>query len=214
MTALTIDDFKSLAKQEKTFILDTRNATVFTQGFIPGSISIGLEGRFEEWASTVLPTDENILIVCEDGKEDETIQRLGKAGLNNVRGILQGGYDTWAAAGESIDMIIDVEADELAMDLPHDNNLVVVDVRKETEFQESHVKDAVNLPLADINDPALITNIEDRDNLYIHCAAGYRSVIAASILKRQGFHNLRNVLGGFKKIEEQKIELVKPSAAK
>ena len=109
-------------------------------------------------------------------------------------------------------MIIDVEADELAMDLPHDDNLVVVDVRKETEFAEGHVKDAVNLPLAEMNDPGLIANIEDRDNLYVHCAGGYRSVIASSILKKQGFHNLRNVVGGFEKIKEQKIDIVKENS--
>ncbi|MFT3846577.1 MAG: rhodanese-like domain-containing protein [Lacibacter sp.] len=214
MTALTISEFKELAKQEKTFILDSRNATVFTQGFIPGSISIGLEGKFDEWAKALLPLDENILLVCEPGKEEATITGLANAGFEKIAGYLNGGYETWQSAGEKNDMIIDVEADELAMDLPHDDNLVVVDVRKETEFAEAHVKDAVNLPLAEINDPLLITNIEDRDNLYIHCAAGYRSVIASSILKRQGFHNMRNVLGGFKKIEEQKIEIVKPVKAK
>ncbi len=214
MTALTIEEFKSLAKQEKTFILDTRNSTTITQGFIPSSISIGLDGRFAEWAGALLPFDETILLVCEEGKEEETIVRLARVGFDKVKGFLQGGFEAWQAAGEKIDMIIDVEADELAMDLPHDDNLVVVDVRKESEFAEAHVKDAVNLPLADMTDPALITNIEERDNLYIHCAGGYRSVIASSILKRQGFHNLRNVLGGFKKIEEQKIEIIKATPAK
>lgn len=208
-TALTVDQFKQLAKEPKTLILDTRHADTFTIGFIPGSISIGLEGRFAEWAGALLPFDETILLVCEDGKEEETIIRLARVGFDKVSGFLKGGFDAWSNAGEPIDIIIDVEADELAMDLPHDDRLLVVDVRKETEFADGHVKDAVNLPLSEMNDPGLLANIDDRDNLYVHCAGGYRSVIASSIIKKQGFHNLRNVVGGFAKIKEQKIEIQK-----
>lgn len=209
MKALNISEFKSLLKEDKTFILDTRNANTFTQGFIPGSVSIGLEGRFAEWAGALLPFDETILLVCDEGKEEESIVRLARVGFDKVVGYLQGGFTAWQKSGETVDLIIDVEADELAMDIPFDDHLIVVDVRKETEFADGHVKDAVNLPLNDINDPALMANIEDTDNLYVHCAGGYRSVIASSIFKRQGFHNLRNVVGGWSKIKEQKIETVK-----
>jgi len=211
-TALSIDAFKQHAALDKTFILDTRAANVFTEGFVPGSISIGLEGRFAEWAGALLPFDETILLVCEDGKEEESIVRLARVGFDKVAGYLNGGFDAWKKAGEKIDLIIDVEADELAMDIPHDNHLVVVDVRKETEFADGHVKDAVNLPLSEMTDPGLLANIEDTDNLYVHCAGGYRSVIASSILKRQGFHNLRNVVGGWSKIKEQKIEIEKETS--
>ncbi len=209
LTALDIASFKEKASEPKTLILDTRHANTFTQGFVPGSISIGLEGRFAEWAGALLPFDETILLVTDEGKEEETIVRLARVGFDKVGGYLKGGFEGWSNAGEEVDMIIDVEADELAMDLPFDDNLVVVDVRKETEFADGHVKDAVNLPLGEINDPGLIANIEERDNLYVHCQSGYRSIIASSILKRQGFHNLRNVVGGFNKIKEQKIEIVK-----
>ena len=209
LTALSVEQFKELSKEPKTLILDTRHADTFTLGFIPGSISIGLEGRFAEWAGALLPFDENILLVCEDGKEEETIVRLARVGFDKVSGYLAGGFEAWAAAGETIDLIIDVEADELAMDMPHDDHLLVVDVRKETEFADGHVKDAVNLPLSEMNDPGLLANIDDRDNLYVHCAGGYRSVIASSIIKKQGFHNLRNVVGGFAKIKEQKIPIQK-----
>ena len=210
--ALSIDAFKQLAAQDKTFILDTRASNMFTEGFVPSSISIGLEGRFAEWAGTLLPFDETILLVCEIGKEEESIVRLARVGFDKVAGYLDGGFDAWKNVGEKIDLIIDVEADELAMDIPHDDHLVVVDVRKETEFADGHVKDAVNLPLSEMTDPGLMANIEDTDNLYVHCAGGYRSVIASSLLKRQGFHNLRNVLGGWGKIKEQKIKVVKESA--
>jgi hydroxyacylglutathione hydrolase len=101
-------------------------------------------------------------------------------------------------------MIIDVEADELAMDLPHDPNMVVLDVRRETEYADGHVKEAQNMPLDEMTDVANIAIFDDTQNLYVHCAGGYRSVIAASLLKRQGVHNLRNVLGGWGKIKDEK----------
>ncbi len=113
-------------------------------------------------------------------------------------------------SGEPTDMIVNVDPDELAMDIPFDPNLVVLDVRKPVSLHEGHVKDAVNLPLNDMTDPGSMAHIEGSQNLYVHCAGGYRSVIAASLLKRQGIHNLRNVMGGFSKIkEEEKLEVVK-----
>ncbi len=207
---LLIKDFKAMAQKENIIILDTRPGNIFTQGFIPGSIFIGLEGRFAEWAGAVLPFDKALILVTEEGKEKESIIRLARVGFENFEGYLEGSFEAWKNAGEEVDLIIDVEADELAMDIPFDENLVVVDVRKETEFTEGHVKNAVNIPLANLNDPGAMTNITDTDNLYVHCAGGYRSVIASSLLKRQGIHNLHNVVGGWKKIKEQnKIKTVK-----
>lgn len=203
LQALDIPAFKLAIKQTNTLILDTRHAAVFTQGFVPGSISIGLEGRFAEWAGSLLPFDQNIVLVTEPGKERESIIRLTRVGFEKIIGYLDGGYAAWVNAGERIDMIVDVEADELAMDLPFDENLVVVDVRKETEFGNGHVKDAINIPLNEMMDPGSMANLEEHHNIYVHCAGGYRSVIAASLIKRQGIHNLRNVLGGWNKIKEQ-----------
>ena len=211
MHALSIADFKKKMKDDNSFILDTRISTVFTEGFIPGSISIGLEGRFAEWAGNILPFDQSILLVTEPGKEKESIVRLARVGFEKFEGHLSGGYPAWLAAGEKHDMIIDVEADELAMDIPFDPNLVVVDVRKESEYAEEHVSIALNIPLNDLVDPASMTNLEDNHNIYVHCAGGYRSVIALSLLKRHGFHNLRNVIGGFAQIKllGDRIELAK-----
>ncbi len=212
MKALPVKEFKALITDD-TIILDTRKATVFTQGFVPGSISIGLEGRFAEWAGSVLSFDVPVLLVTDPGKEKETIIRLARVGFDKVNGYLDGGYEAWVKAGEEIDMIIDVEADELMMDLPHDPNLVVLDVRRTTEYGDGHLKDAVNLPLNNMTDPGALAHIEDEQNLYIHCEGGYRSVIAASLLKRQGLHNLRNVLGGWRKIKEQeKADIVKETS--
>ena len=212
MKALSTDEFKQLMKDE-IIILDTRHADVFTQGFVPGSIFIGLEGRFAEWAGSLLPFDAPMVLVTEPGKEKETIIRMARVGFDKVVGYLNGGFDAWKNAGEPIDMIIDVEADELMMDIPHDKNLVVVDVRRPTEFADGHLKNALNLPLNDLVDPAMIANLEEEQNLYVHCAGGYRSIIASSLLKRQGMHNLRNVLGGWGKIKEQeKAEIVKEAS--
>jgi rhodanese-related sulfurtransferase len=127
-----------------------------------------------------------------------------------ILGYLKGSFEAWKEAGEEIDMIIDIEADELAMDLPHDPNLVVLDVRRETEFGDGHIVDAVNIPLDEMTDIVNISDFEENQNIYIHCGTGYRSVIAASLMKRQGLHNLRNIVGGFEKIREQKgIKIVK-----
>ncbi|MEJ7683707.1 MAG: rhodanese-like domain-containing protein [Segetibacter sp.] len=202
LTALSVEEFKQ-HMNEDVIVLDTRAATTFTQGFIPGSIFIGLDGKFAEWAGSILPFDKPLLLVTEPGKEKETVIRLARVGLSKITGYLQGGFVAWKQAGEKTDLIIDVETDELAMDLPFDERLVVVDVRKEVEFADGHIKDGVNIPLANMTDPASMANIEDTDNLYLHCGSGYRSTIAASLMKRQGIHNLRNVLGGWNKIKDQ-----------
>ncbi|HEX8334723.1 MAG TPA: rhodanese-like domain-containing protein, partial [Segetibacter sp.] len=213
LTPLSIDEFKQKI-DEDVIVLDTRKAAEFTQGFVPGSISIGLEGRFAEWAGNLLPFNKPMMLVTEEGKERESVVRLARVGFSKIEGFLKGGYEGWKSAGETSDIIIDIEADELAMDIPFDDKLVVIDVRKEVEFADGHVKGAVNIPLGTMIDPAVsMGNIEDTDNLYIHCAGGYRSVIAASLLKRQGIHNLRNVLGGWGKIkDEAKIETEKEAA--
>lgn len=206
---LSIAEVKA-AIEADALLVDTRHASVFTAGFIPGSVFIGLEGRFAEWAGSLLPFNKEIVLITDAGQEKETLVRLARVGFHKVIGYLEGGFKKWQEAGEKVDMIIDVEADELAMDLPFDDNLVILDVRKPTEFGDGHIKDAINMPLNDMNDPALMASLEDDQNLYIHCAGGYRSVIAASLLKRQGIHNLRNVLGGWSKIKEQeKLQIVK-----
>ncbi|MEJ7587110.1 MAG: rhodanese-like domain-containing protein [Ferruginibacter sp.] len=189
--------------KEEIAILDTRPANIFTQGFIPGSIFIGLEGRFAEWAGSILSFSTPIVLITEPGQEETTVIRLARVGFSKIEGYLEGGFEAWKKAGERTDMIIDVEADELAMDIPHDLHLQVVDVRRETEFADGHVQTAINLPLNDMTDLALIAGFEENQNLYIHCGSGYRSVIACSLMKRQGLHNLRNVIGGWDKIKAE-----------
>jgi glyoxylase-like metal-dependent hydrolase (beta-lactamase superfamily II)/rhodanese-related sulfurtransferase len=207
---LDLASFKRLIGEEETILLDTRSSQVFVEGFVPGSISIGLDGRFAEWAGSLLPFDRPIVLVTAPGEEKESLVRLARVGFDKVKGYLDGGYPAWQHAGEPIDMIIDVLPDELAMDIPFDENLMVIDVRRETEFADGHIKDAINIPLQELADPGSMANLEEQFNLYVHCGGGYRSIIAASLLKRQGIHNLRNVTGGWKMIKDQKgIEIVK-----
>ncbi|MBL7765727.1 MAG: MBL fold metallo-hydrolase [Chitinophagaceae bacterium] len=196
---ISVSELKKM--KDDVILLDTRKATVFTQGFIPGSVSIGLEGRFAEWAGALLPFHEKLVMITDPGQEEETLIRLARVGFDQIIGYVQGGYPAWEAQGEPIDMIIDIEADELKMDLNYDHKMIVIDVRKELEFDNGHVQTALNIPLHSMTDLANISSFEETDNLYIHCAGGYRSVIASSLLKRHGIHNLRNVLGGYDQIK-------------
>ena len=212
MKALSVDEFKDLMNDD-VVILDTRHSDIFTQGFVPGSVGIGLDGRFAEWAGSLLSFNAHMLLVAEPGMEKESIIRLARVGFDKIQGHLAGGFADWKNAGEEIDLIINVEADELMMDIRHDKNLVVIDVRRPTEFADGHIKDAVNLPLSDMADPISMANFEENQNLYLHCQGGFRSMVAASLMKRQGIHNLYNVAGGWNQIKEQeKVEIVKESS--
>ena len=206
---LSLEAFKELIHDDNTICLDTRLSTEFTEGFVPGSISIGLDGRFAEWAGSLLPFDKPIVLVTEPGKEKESVIRLARVGFSEMRGYLDGGYETWKNSGQPIDLIINIDADEFAMDLPFDPRLKVVDVRRETEFADGHVPGARNIPLETLTDPGTMAEFDDKDNIYIHCAGGYRSVIASSLFKRQGIHNLHNIAGGWdeiRKLEDLDIE--------
>jgi glyoxylase-like metal-dependent hydrolase (beta-lactamase superfamily II)/rhodanese-related sulfurtransferase len=202
MQALSVNDFKQAMADEAVIVLDTRNSSEFPQGFIPGSISIGLDGRFAEWAGSLLSFEKPILLVTEPGKEKETIIRLARVGFDKMIGYLDGGFPAWQTANEPFDLIIEVDADELAMDIPFDNHLLIADVRKEAEFAGGHLKNALNLPLDNLKDPAAMSDLDETQNIYVHCAGGYRSVIAASLIKKEGFHNVRNVVGGWNAIKE------------
>jgi hydroxyacylglutathione hydrolase len=202
LVPLSVSDFKVKMKGDVT-LLDTRPGSFFVNGFIPGSIFIGLEGRFAEWAGSILSFEKPLLLITETGKEEETVIRLARVGFSNFEGYLSGGFEAWQNAGEPIDMVITIEADEFAMDIPHDTKLQAIDVRKETEFAEGHVKGAINMPLSDLTDTAMIAGLDDDQNLYVYCAGGYRSVIASSLIKKQGIHNLRNIVGGWGKIKEE-----------
>jgi rhodanese-related sulfurtransferase len=215
MKALLPEAFSRKIQEPDVLVLDTRSAGEFVNGFIPGAVFIGISSpRFGEWAATLIDKSLTLLLVCTQGTESEVCDLLKKAGFPEPEGYLEGGFPSWTAAGKPIDMIIEVEADELAMDIPFDENLLVLDVRNETEYADGHVKDALLMPLEVFNDTANIAMIDENQAVYVHCKSGYRSVIAASLLKREGLHNLRNVAGGWDAIvQESRIKTEKDPKA-
>lgn len=210
---LSIEAFKKLIKDDDTICLDTRPSSEFTEGFIPGSICIGLDGRFAEWAGSLLPFDKPFVLVTDPGKEKETVVRLARVGFAQMCGYLEGGFEKWKSSGEPVDLIVNIDADELAMDLPYDSKLKVVDVRRETEFADGHLAAARNIPLETLTDPGTMAEFDDTDNIYIHCASGYRSIIACSLFKRQGIHNIHNIVGGWDEIKKiDGLDIVKENS--
>ncbi len=210
---LSLEAFKELINDDNTICLDTRVSNEFSNGFVPGSVSIGLDGRFAEWAGSLLPFDKPFVLVTEPGKEKESVVRLARVGFAQMSGYLKGGFETWKNSGEPIDLIVNIDADEFAMDLPFDPKMKVVDVRRETEFADGHVTGAINIPLETLTDLGLMADFDDSDNIYIHCASGYRSIIATSLFKRQGIHNLHNISDGWDEIKKlDGLEIVKENS--
>lgn len=192
---LTPAAFGAAADETGALVLDTRNPDVFVKGFIPNSINIGLDGMFAPWVGALVPdTRQQILLVTGKGSEQEAIIRLSRVGYDHVIGFLEGGFEAWQAAGRETDNITTISAEGFA-EINKRTPLQVVDVRRATEFAYGHVPGALNLPLDYINDN--MDSIPVTGNVYIHCAGGYRSVIAASILKARGISNIVNITGGY-----------------
>ena len=211
--AISPSSLKDLLSAKNIFVLDLRSADIFRDGFVPGSISIGSDHRFDEWAKDFCAQGEGVVLVTEQGKEQEFVQTMIAGGWKNIIGYLEGGLEGWRGSGEPIDLVIGVEADELAMDMPHDPQLLVVDVREPVQYAEGHVAGAQNLPLAEL-DLTAIANFEENQNIYIHCGGGQKSMLAASLVKREGIHNIRVVEGGFKAIQAEKRIPVEKEASK
>lgn len=198
-TALSVDEFETAAEETGALILDTRNATEFHKGFIPQSINIGLKGDFAPWVgSMIVDVQQPILLVCDDCTEEETITRLSRVGFDNVLGYLKGGFESWKNSGKEIDTIHRISPEEFAEKF--NENSKVIDVRKEGEYAAEHVNDAYSKPLAYIND--WVGNINPDEHFFLHCAGGYRSMIAASILQARGYRNFTEVEGGFNGIKK------------
>ncbi|MFN8287824.1 MAG: MBL fold metallo-hydrolase [Chitinophagales bacterium] len=192
------NDFENLAESTQALILDTRPATTFVKGFVPGSIFIGLEGQFAPWVGALIKDlTQPILLVCEAGKEEECVMRLARVGYDNTIGYLAGGIDAWKAAGKAADSLTSISADDFAAN-HYSAAINLLDVRRPGEFEGGHISTADNKPLDYIND--WTTEVSHNKTYYIHCAGGYRSVIAASILKARGYDKLVDIAGGWKTI--------------
>ena len=201
MQALGEEEFETAAESTGAVVLDTRNAGDFANGFIPRSINIGLNGQFAPWVgSMVVDVKQPILLVTEEGKEEETLVRLSRVGFDAVIGHLKGGFDAWTSSGKEVDTVNRISADTFKSELTV-GETYVLDVRKESEYRAEHVAEAYNKPLDFINEWFPEMTSMDQE-FYVHCAGGYRSMIAASILKAKGIHNFKEVEGGFGAIAE------------
>ncbi len=198
--ALNPDAFETAANETGAIILDTRDAQVFAQGFVPNSINIGINGQFAPWVGALIPDiKQEILLVTDDGREEEVITRLARVGYDFTIGFLKGGFNAWKEAGKETDQIRSVSPDELA-DKLNTESVNILDVRKNSEYLSEHIVDAENAPLDFINDS--MAKIDKNKTYYVHCAGGYRSMIFVSILRARGYDNLIDVKTGFKAIKE------------
>ena len=198
--ALSAREFEVVANETGALILDTRKPVVFSKGFIPNSINIGIDGGFAVWVGTLIKDiKQEILLVTEPGKEQEVITRLARVGYDHAIGYLEGGFDAWKNAGMEVDSIKSITASEFAEAEVADPTINILDVRKKSEFSSEHIVNSVNLPLDFINEN--MGEIDKNKTYYVHCAGGYRSMIFASILRARGYHNLIDVDGGFSAIK-------------
>jgi glyoxylase-like metal-dependent hydrolase (beta-lactamase superfamily II)/rhodanese-related sulfurtransferase len=198
--ALSPEGFEAAANETSALILDTRDPQVFAQGFVPNSINIGIDGSFAPWVGALIPDiKQELLIVADEGREEEVITRLARVGYDYTIGYLKGGFKTWKESGKEYDTVTSLTADEVAA-IAEKETINILDVRKKSEYQSEHVVDAENAPLDFINDSML--QVDKNKTYYVHCAGGYRSMIFASILKARGYDNLIDIKGGFKALKE------------
>lgn len=202
LNPISVEDFESFAEETGALILDTRGAAEFHKGFIPNSINIGLKGDFAPWVgSLIVDVKHPLLLVSDEGTEEEVITRLSRVGFDHVLGYLKGGFESWKNSGKETDEVNRISPTEFAEKL--NENSKIIDVRKLTEYSAEHIDNAFNKPLDTISD--WVSTIDDSEHFFLHCAGGYRSMIAASILNSHGIRNFTEIEGGFnaiKKIEK------------
>ncbi len=198
---LTPQEFEEMVENTGALMLDTRSPQEFAAGHIPNSIFIGLDGNFAPWVGALIPDlQQPIVVIAPEGREEEAVTRLARVGYDHTLGYLQGGVEAWKAAGKELDRVESIPAAELERRFRQKLDGTLLDVRRPTEFLTQHVVGAVNFPLDYIN--RNMHRLDRNAKYYIHCAGGYRSMITASILKSRGFHNVVDIQGGWKAIEQ------------
>ena len=190
-------------------ILDTRNPDNFEKGFIKSSVNIGLNGTYAVWVGTLIDINKPLVIVAEEGKEEESILRLARVGYENVKGFLKGGINEWTAGKKLVETIKSITPDKFAETKNKQTDIHVLDVRRPHEFDNGHIEDAISIPLSDLSNST--NRLDKKETYYVHCERGYRSMIASSILKAKGFDNLINVYEGYSKIKDTDIPIAVPS---
>ncbi len=200
---LSVEAFEAAANETDAILLDTRTAAAFAKEFVPNSISIGLEGQFAPWVGALIPdVKQQLLIITEPGKEEETVKRLARVGYDYVIGYLDGGIEAWKNAGKQVDSIGRITAEEL--EAKGDKAEKIIDVRKPGEYDAEHLEAAYSAPLDFINDH--MEKFPKDQPFILHCAGGYRSIIAGSILKARGYDNFVDVIGGYGAISKTNLE--------
>jgi glyoxylase-like metal-dependent hydrolase (beta-lactamase superfamily II)/rhodanese-related sulfurtransferase len=203
MTPLSPDAFETLVEASSALILDTRDSNAFKNGFVPQAINIGIKGDFAPWVGALIgDVKQEIVLVTEPGMEEEVITRLSRVGFDHVLGFLEGGFDAWKNAGKEVDTVHRISATEFEQEFNVENSSVI-DVRKESEYTAQHIDNAYCKPLADIN--VWTKDIQPNEHFFLHCAGGYRSMIAASILQARGYRNFTEIEGGFNAIAKTSI---------
>ena len=205
LNPLSPEAFELLANQTGALILDTRGPQTFAEGFIPSSVNIGLDGQFAPWVGALITDLKHpLLLIVEKGREEEAITRLARVGYDNTIGYLEGGISAWIAAGKDLDNVDSISPSELEDVLNSNANANVLDVRKPGEYEAEHLDVALTRPLDYIND--WTNEINPKDTYYLHCAGGYRSMIAASILKARGAGHVINIIGGYEAIKSTALK--------
>lgn len=203
LRALSPKEFEVVAEETGALLLDTRSSTHFAHGHIPQSINIGLTGEFAPWVGAmIVDVKQPILLINDPGREAEAVTRLSRVGFDNVLGHLKGGFQTWVDEGQEIDTVNRISAADFASKVKIGED-TVIDVRRETEYASEHLDEAYNKPLAYIND--WVKEVNPNEHFYIHCAGGYRSMIAASILQARGYRNFTEISGGYNAIAKTSL---------
>jgi len=203
--ALSPEAFEIAANETGAVVLDVRHQKDFAKGHVPRSIFIGLDGGFAPWVGTLIAdVKQPILLIAPEGREEEAITRLSRVGFDNTLGYLKGGFEAWRRANKEYDSVTSVQAADLKKAI-NEENISIFDVRKESEYISEHIPTAQSTPLSFLN--SHLAEFPDEKTFFVHCAGGYRSMIAVSILKSRGIHNLVDVAGGFKAIKEAGIEV-------
>ena len=198
MKAINVVDFEQLVDDSGALILDTRNASDFSKGFVPQSINIGISGDFAPWVGALIAdVNQPIVLVTDFGKEEETLTRLSRVGFDAVLGHLKGGFEAWKSAGFDVDTVHRITAAQFEREVKIGESKIV-DIRRESEYEAEHIEDAYSKPLAYINE--WVKDINPNEHFFMHCAGGYRSMIAASILQARGYRNFSEIEGGFNAI--------------
>ncbi|MEO6130646.1 MAG: MBL fold metallo-hydrolase [Saprospiraceae bacterium] len=204
--ALSIPEFEMLSEEDDVLMLDVRHQKDFVNGYVPGSVFIGLDGSFAPWVGSLIPDiKQKIILITPEGREEETVMRLARVGYDHALGHLEGGFNAWKAAGKPVHKIdiLDVPAFKHALD--EHSDISILDVRKPDEWDKSHLASATHFPLDAINEH--MAEINPITTYYLHCRSGYRSTVAASILKARGYHRLVGVLGMFDDMKAQGMEM-------